>query len=86
MSSAALKKLTAAKAKAKAKALGSGRGGSAPVVNTKQDKEIQAFVGAGYTYDDAVRLGKIWHVSDTLQVKADAGRKLINGQKLPIAP
>jgi hypothetical protein len=50
------------------------------------DKNVEAFFNAGYTYNDAVKLGKIWNESDTYQVKADAGKKLLDGQTLPIAP
>jgi hypothetical protein len=57
-----------------------------PAAPTKQDDEVQAFFAAGYTYDDAVTLSNVWHESDTYQVKADAGQKLLDGKTLPIAP
>jgi hypothetical protein len=47
---------------------------------------LDAFLAAGYTYDDAVALGKLWHETDTSQIKADAGQKLLAGQTLPIPP
>jgi hypothetical protein len=53
---------------------------------SKQDNEFHAFFAAGYTYDDAVRLGKMWHESNIDQVKADAGQKLLDGKPLPISP
>jgi hypothetical protein len=53
---------------------------------TQTDKDVNAFFAAGYTYNDAVKLGKIWNDSSTYQVKADAGKKLLDGQTLPIAP
>jgi hypothetical protein len=53
---------------------------------TQADRARTAFFAAGYTYDDAVTLGNLWHESDTFQVKADAGQKLLDGGKLPIAP
>ncbi|HVW80479.1 MAG TPA: hypothetical protein VHB69_06025 [Mycobacteriales bacterium] len=49
-------------------------------------KARDAFFAAGYDYNDAVRLGRIWHQSDTDQIKAEAGQKLENGQTLPIQP
>jgi hypothetical protein len=54
--------------------------------NTKGDKARAAFFNAGYTYADAVTLGNMWNDSNTYQVKADAGQKLLDGQTLPIAP
>jgi hypothetical protein len=47
---------------------------------------VDAYFAAGYNYDDAVTLGKLWNETDTAQVKADAGRKLLDGQTLPIPP
>jgi len=58
--------------------------GSAPV--NGPDAAVAAYFGAGYTYDDAVTLGKMWNIADTYQVKADAGQKLLAGQTLPIKP
>jgi hypothetical protein len=48
--------------------------------------DVDAYFAAGYTYDDAVTLGKLWNDSDTYQVKIDAGTKLLAGQTLPIKP
>lgn len=45
-----------------------------------------AFLNAGYDWNDAVELARLWGSSDVLQTKADAGRKLLNGETLPIAP
>jgi len=53
---------------------------------TQQEKEQDAFFSAGYDYNDAVALGALWHETDLAQVKAEAGQKLLDGQKLPIAP
>ena len=53
---------------------------------TPQAKAVAAFFAAGYTYDDAVSLGKLWNETDTYQIKADAGAKLLAGQTLPILP
>jgi hypothetical protein len=51
-----------------------------------QNEGIDAFFAAGYTYDDAVSLGKLWNETDTYQIKIEAGQKLLAGQTLPIAP
>ena len=58
--------------------------GSAPV--NAPDVAVAAYFAAGYTYDDAVTLGKMWNIADTYQVKTDAGQKLLAGQTLPIKP
>ncbi len=55
-----------------------------------EDKDAEqatlAFFNAGYTYDDAVELGKRWNVPDTYQVKVKAGHKIENGETLPVQP
>ena len=58
--------------------------GSMPANGT--DAAVAAYFAAGYTYDDAVTLGKMWNIADTYQVKADAGQQLLAGQTLPIKP
>lgn len=58
---------------------------SAPSVPTVSGKDIYAFFAAGYTYDDAVKLGRLWHESP-YKAKSDAGKKLAAGQTLPVAP
>jgi hypothetical protein len=50
------------------------------------DAAVSAFFAAGYTYQDAVTLGNMWNDSNTYQVKIDAGKKLLDGQTLPIGP
>ena len=63
---------------------------SAPALSQaeqKLQKEWDAYFGAGYGYDDAVKLAKIWHSkADIGTVKAEAGRRLLAGKKLPIKP
>ncbi len=56
------------------------------VADAKESKQIEAFFAAGYDYDDAVQLAKIWKLSDPYEAKADAGKKLLAGKKLPIKP
>jgi hypothetical protein len=53
---------------------------------TPEDKAVGAFFAAGYDYNDAVALGKLWHQTDTYQVKSEAGQKLLDGETLPIQP
>jgi len=58
---------------------------SAAVVD--EQTALNAYSDAGYGYDDAERLAKLWgKKGDIVQVKSDAGRKLLAGQKLPFAP
>lgn len=59
---------------------------SANASASADDAAVGAFFTSGYTYDDAVTLGKLWKDSDTYQVKIDAGKKLMAGQTLPIKP
>lgn len=46
---------------------------------------FDAYFGAGYDYDDALRLAVLWHAGDTQvsKVKAEAGRRLLAGETLP---
>jgi hypothetical protein len=50
------------------------------------DSAVNAFFNAGYTYDDAVQLSKVWHTTDAYQAKVMGGNKLENGETLPIQP
>jgi hypothetical protein len=47
---------------------------------------FEAFLFAGYDWDDAVKLAKIWKIADVNDAKAEAGRRLLAGQELPIKP
>ena len=53
---------------------------------SSQDKALAEYFAAGYNYNDALTLGTLWHETDIVQIKADAGQKLLDGQTLPIAP
>ena len=48
----------------------------------------EAFFAAGYDYDDAVELARLWgrDATATDDVKAEAGRRLLAGERLPLAP
>lgn len=59
---------------------------SAPAVDPEQERDLNAYFAAGYNYDDAMQLGKLWNQTDALQIKTLAGQKLLAGQTLPIAP
>jgi hypothetical protein len=45
-----------------------------------------AFFNAGYTWDDAVRLAKLWHLADPGDAKVKAGKKIEAHQPLPFKP
>ena len=64
-------------------------GSSAPAPEAPStDPDVSAadaFFAAGYTYDDAVALGALWHV-DSWEAKVAGGTKLQAGETLPIAP
>jgi hypothetical protein len=49
------------------------------------DKAVTTFFADGYSYDDAVKLGKLWHVS-SYQAKIKGGKELEAGQTLPMKP
>jgi hypothetical protein len=50
-----------------------------------ENKAVAAFFGAGYDYNDAVKLGKMWSESP-YQAKIDGGTRIENGQQLPVTP
>jgi hypothetical protein len=51
------------------------------------EKDLAAYFAAGYGYDDAVQLAALWHTQQDIGlVKAEAGRRLLAGQTLPIPP
>lgn len=57
-----------------------------PGLDTGPGDPYVAFLEAGYDWDDAVALARLWGSSDVLQTKADAGQKLLDGETLPIPP
>ena len=58
---------------------------TAPTSETRS-AALDAYFAAGYNYNAAVTLGTIWHETDILQIKTEAGQKLLDGQTLPVAP
>ncbi len=61
---------------------------SAPSADDVLQEQYDAYTDAGYGYDDAGRLAKLWKMSDDNRpaVKAEAGRRLLLGETLPITP
>jgi hypothetical protein len=49
-------------------------------------KRIDAFFAAGYDYNDAVKLARLWKSKDAYQAKIEGGKRLLAGQTLPIRP
>lgn len=51
------------------------------------DRYWAAYFAAGYGYDDAVQLAALWHTGQDIGlVKAEAGRRLLAGETLPVPP
>ena len=60
---------------------------SSPPSDAELQEDWDAYFGAGYGYDDALKLAKIWKMKgDVGTVKAEAGRRLLAGETLPIKP
>ncbi|WP_250008349.1 hypothetical protein [Actinoplanes sp. M2I2] len=55
-------------------------------VSPTQEKQFRAFFNAGYTWDEAERLAKIWKIADPADAKLEGGKRLLAGQELPIKP
>ena len=61
------------------------------VIPTYSESELEAdwvaYFDAGYGYDDAVALAALWNTDQNIGlVKAEAGRRLLNGESLPVSP
>jgi hypothetical protein len=61
-----------------------------PSPSPEFDKDLQAYFDAGYELDDSKKLAKLWNLSaepeNLSNVKAEAGRRLLAGEKLPVKP
>lgn len=55
-------------------------------ITPAQQKKLDAYFAAGYDYDDAVKLAKLWKKSDPYQAKIEGGKRLLAGDTLPIKP
>ncbi|GAB1691961.1 hypothetical protein [Krasilnikovia sp. M28-CT-15] len=53
---------------------------------SREQKQLDAYFGAGYDYNDAVQLAKLWHLPDPYAAKVAAGKRVLAGQHLPIKP
>jgi len=58
---------------------------SAPAGSTADGAAVDAFFAAGYDYADAVTLAGLWG-GDPYEAKVSAGRELLAGATLPVAP
>ena len=61
-------------------------GETLPVEPNQESARVSAFFNAGYTYTEAVKLAKIWKLKDATAAKAEAGKRLLAGKKLPVQP
>lgn len=52
----------------------------------EQEKQFEAFFGAGYTWAEAEKLAKIWKLADPADAKLEAGKRLLAGEELPVKP
>ncbi|MFC7528359.1 hypothetical protein [Actinoplanes sp. GCM10030250] len=52
----------------------------------EKTKQFDAFFYAGYGWDDAEKLAKLWKVDDPSDAKWMAGKKILAGEELPIKP
>jgi hypothetical protein len=55
-------------------------------ISPTEQKRLDAYFEAGYDYDDAVRLAKIWKLADPFAAKVEAGKRLLADKKLPVKP
>jgi hypothetical protein len=58
----------------------------ANVEAAKESAAIEMFLAAGYDYNDAVDLARMWHLKDAYAAKVAGGQRLLAGQTLPIRP
>lgn len=56
------------------------------VVTPKEEQQVNAFFEAGYDYDDAVKLAKMWKKPTPYEAKITGGKKILAGESLPIQP
>jgi hypothetical protein len=58
----------------------------AGIADAEDAAALEAYFAAGYGYDDAVKLAKLWKIKTASEAKVAAGEKLLDGKKLPIKP
>lgn len=54
-----------------------------PTPDPEVDKRLDAYFRAGYDWDDAVELAKLWKLDDPSDAKIEGGKRLLAGEKLP---
>ena len=52
----------------------------------KAEARLRAYFAAGYDWDDAVKLARIWKLDDPSDAKIKGGKLLLAGKKLPVKP
>jgi hypothetical protein len=55
-------------------------------INPTEQKRLDAYFSAGYNYDDAVKLAKLWKLADPYTAKVEGGKRLLADKKLPVKP
>jgi hypothetical protein len=55
-------------------------------INPREQKQLDAYFAAGYNYDDAVKLAKLWKLADPYAAKVEGGKRLLAGDTLPFKP
>ncbi|MEU4619339.1 hypothetical protein AB0G04_05060 [Actinoplanes sp. NPDC023801] len=55
-------------------------------VDEEAVKQLDKFFLAGYGWDEAVKLARLWKMDDPSDAKVEAGKRLLAGEKLPIKP
>jgi hypothetical protein len=67
-----------------------GPASTTPPTQAELEQDLKAYFDAGYDLGSAEKLAKIWHMSSDPEqldaVKAEAGRRLLAGEKLPVKP
>jgi hypothetical protein len=56
------------------------------VQSAKEEAQVNAFFEKGYDVDDAVQLAKLWKLPSAYDAKIAGGKKILNGETLPIKP
>jgi hypothetical protein len=50
------------------------------------DPELAAYFGAGYDWNDAERLARLWKLDDPTDAKTKAGARILAGKDVPLRP
>ncbi|MEV6299953.1 hypothetical protein AB0M02_11185 [Actinoplanes sp. NPDC051861] len=59
---------------------------TSPEITKEMQKQLDAFFGAGYGWEEAEKLAKLWKLDDPSDAKYEAGKRLLAGKKLPVKP